>query len=218
MSEDLDFMIKRKEAELSPLCSLMEELKLEFVAETVKFASDWYKKTVKQYVTNYPEIILGMSEERIAQMKEEVNDLAGKADRLVNEELSQPALWWHRSPQLAYSSDQYTQVADKYPEIIDGAVRRVLGHLGTILEKHGFRVATSRNTGSYPEFWFARTSDEGSSTVPYFPHLLKWSQQMQDIIRKYNAQYVKTILLSSEIKILKEKAKKQQAKARWDST
>ena len=37
MSEEIDVLIERKEAELSPLRSRMEELKIEFTKETVDF-------------------------------------------------------------------------------------------------------------------------------------------------------------------------------------
>ena len=39
MSEDMDVLIGQKENELSSLCQLMEELKAEFIKETVSFAS-----------------------------------------------------------------------------------------------------------------------------------------------------------------------------------
>ena len=218
MTEDLDLLIRQKEAELMPLCAQMEELRLEFIGETARFATDWYKNTIKQYVAKYPEVILNMQEEQVGRMKAEVNTLVERAERLVDEEFSKPALWWHMSPELYYSIDAYKQVSDKYPEIVDDAVRRVLGRLGVILEGHGFNVTTSRSIGAYPEFWFNLPSDEDSAkSVPCYPHLLKWSQQMQDIIQSYNGKFEVAILLHNEIKILKEKSKKELAKARWDS-
>jgi hypothetical protein len=217
MSEELSSLIKRKETELEPLRSQMEELRLLFTAETALFVTDWYMETTKNYVAKYPEVILGMKESQIGKIKAEVNELAKRAKVLVDEEFSKPALWWHLNPELRFSIDAYKQVADKYPELLDDAVRRVLGRLGGILEMHGFNVATSRRIGAYPEFWFRHLSDEDSATVPYYPHLLKWSQQMQDVIQMYNAKFEIAILLHNEIKILKERFKKEQAKARWDS-
>jgi len=38
MSEELNFLIKKKEAELLPFCLRMEELRLEFTRKTVDFA------------------------------------------------------------------------------------------------------------------------------------------------------------------------------------
>ena len=66
--------------------------------------------------------------------------------KLVKSELENPALWWHQSPRQLDPIDLYLQVADKYPEILDRAVRHVLGRLGLILEKYGFNVCASGNT------------------------------------------------------------------------
>lgn len=217
MSEDIDVQIERKETELSPLRQCMEELKNEFIKETVSFASEWYKRTSKEYVTKYPEVTLNMKEEKIAKMKAQVNELIRDTEKIVRGELENPALWWHQRHRLHDSIEQYLQVADKYPAILDRAVRHVLGRLGLILEEYGFNVAASGNTGSFQEFWFDHPHGADSTSNPYYPHILKWSEKMQDIIRDYNTQYTQAIAIYSEIQRLKEEKKKQQAMNRWDS-
>ncbi len=216
LSEDIDVLIERKETELSPFCQRMEELKREFIEETVSFASEWYKKTTKEYVSKYPEVTLDMKEEKIAQMKAQVNKLILDAEKIVSKELEKPGLWWHQTPHLHDSSAQYLQVADKYPEILDRAVRQVLGRLGLILEEYKFNVTASRKN-SYGEFWFDHPSGDESTFNPYYPHLLKWSEKMQETIRNYNEQYVTAIVIFEEIQKLKEQKKRQQAMNRWDS-
>jgi hypothetical protein len=67
MNEDIDVLIERQETELSPLQLRMEELKNEFIKETVSFTSEWYKRISKEYVTKYPEVTLSMKEEQIAR-------------------------------------------------------------------------------------------------------------------------------------------------------
>ncbi len=217
MSEDIDVLIVRKETELSLFCKRMEELKLEFLGETVSFASEWYKKTTKEYVSKYPEVTLGMKEEKITQMKAQVNKLILDAEKIVSKELEKPGLWWHQKPRLHDSSAQYLQVADKYPEILDRAVRLVLGRLGLILEEYKFNVTASGKTVSYGEFWFDHPSGNESTSNPYYPHLLKWSEKMQETIRNYNEQYTTAIVLFEEIQKLKEQKKRQQAMNRWES-
>jgi hypothetical protein len=219
MTMNFEALIQKKETALSPLLTLMEECRLQFVKESTAFAFEWYQKTAKLYITKYPEIILSMKEEKMAKMKVQVNDLMRSAERIVNTEFSSPDLWWHKNPRLHDSVEQYTQVADKYPEILDKAVRRVLGHLGTILEEHGFNVATSGNTGSYPEFWFEVPQGGGSTTpVPFYPHLLAWSKEMESTIKKYNTIYTQALMVFGEIQRLKEQKKAQRASERWDST
>ena len=194
----------------------MEEFKIEFIKETVYFASKWYKETAKEYVTKYPEVILSMSEEKIAKLKNRINELVRDSEKIVKDKLDNPQLWWHQQPHLNVSIDQYTQIADKYPEILDRAIRHALGCLGTILEAFRFHVTASGNTGSYDEFWFKHQTDS-NQTIPFYPHLLKWTSEMQETINEYNTQFKLAITLFNEIQKLKEQKKKQQAISRWES-
>ena len=217
MNEDIDVLVQKKEAELSSLRQRMEDLKNKFIEETISFTSEWYKKTAKEYVTKHPEITLNMKEEKIALMKTQVNNLLQNTEKTVRGELEKSALWWHQRPRLHDSIEQYLQVADKYPEILDHAIRLVLGRLGLLLEEYKFNVIVSGNTGSYGEFWFDKPVGEGTVSVPFYPHLLNWSKAMQETIQEYNAQYMKAMALYTEIQKLKDEKKKQQAISRWDS-
>lgn len=214
--EKLDSTIQKKEKELFLFISRMENLRREFAQQTIDFAIEWYRKTVKTYITKYPEITLKMKEEKIHKMKTKVNELVGNVNRIVNDELSNPELWWHQRPNLEDAVDLYTQVSDKHPEILDRAVRHILGHLGIVLEEFGFNVATQATSGTYPEFWFDNQEDK-NNYAPYFPHLLKWAKDMQYTIVKYNTQYTMALQLFKELQELKEQKQKLQASARWDS-
>lgn len=216
MSSNLEALIEQKEALLAPLCQRMEEIKNRFINQTISFTSDWYKKTVNQYVTKYPEVTLNMKEEQIAKMKNQVNTLVNNTENIVRKELDNPALWWHLKPHLHDSINQYLQVADKYPEIINQAVRHILGQLGTILEEHKFHVTASGNTGSYQEFWFEQPIGS-PQTVPCYPHLLEWSKEMQSTLKEYNALFTQAMEQYREIQRLKDEKKKQQAMTRWNS-
>lgn len=216
MSEEIEGLITEKEAELSPLRMRMEKLKEKFARETAAFASEWYRKTAKDYIVKNPEVTLGLTVDRIASMKAGVNDLARNAEKIVKEEFANPLLWWHMEPRLRDSVEQYRQVADKYPEILDRAVRRVLGRLGVVLENFGFRVTAGGYTGAYYEFWFER-SVGSHETVPCYPHLLNWTAEMQDTIKEYDVQYVQALGVYEEIQLLKEEKKKLDALSRWDS-
>jgi hypothetical protein len=217
MNENIDVLIERKETELSLIRQRMEDFKGEFIKETIGFASEWYKKTAKEYVAKYTEVILSMKEEKIARMKAQVNELIESAEKTVRAELEKPALWWHQRPRLHDSISQYLQVSDKYPEVLDRAVRHVLGRLGLILEEYRYAVTTSGNTGSYLEFWFDKPHGDDSVVVPYYPHLLKWSGEMQDTIHKYNELYTEAMSLYMKIQKLKDRKKQQQAISRWDA-
>jgi hypothetical protein len=218
MSKEIDELIKRKEAELLPLRSRMEELKGQFVEETVNFAGEWYEKTARNYITKYPDVTLSMTPQKIAAMKAKVNELVRNAEKIVRGELDNPALWWHQEPHLHDSIDRYEQVADKYPEVLDVAVRHALGHLGFVLEEFGFHVTASGNQSTYYfEFWFEHI--EGTrETVSCYPHLLSWTHEMEETVRQYNAQYVEAIKVYNEIQQLKEEKKRREAIKLWDLT
>jgi hypothetical protein len=217
MSEDIDALIERKETELSSLRQHMEELKAEFIKETITFASEWYKKTTKEYIAKYPEVTLGMKEEKIASMKAQVNELIQSTEKKVRLELEKSDLWWHLHPLMHESLYVYLQVDDKYPEIFDRAVRHVLGRLGLILEAFKFNVSASGNSGSYEEFWFERTQGGDSTSNPYYPHLLIWSVKMQETIQDYNTKYLASMAIFGEIQKLTQEKKRRQAMNRWDS-
>ncbi len=218
MSEVIGDLINQKEAEFVPLCSRMDELKSQFIKQSIDFAVEWYKQTAKQYITKHSEITLKMHDDRMARMKLQFNELIRNTQNNAKNELENPKIWWHLKPRPNESIELYLQVGDKYPEILDRAVRHVLGKLGLILEEYHYSVTASGNTGSYEEFWFDRPLGEGSTVVPYFPHLLVWSDTMQETIKKYNALYLKALALFSEIQELKSEKKRQQAMNRWDLT
>lgn len=216
MSEEIDSAIKEKEDKLMPLRARMEELKEQFIEETCRFTAEWYRKTAKQYIAKYPEVTLGMSEAKIGKMKNEINFLVKSTDKTVREVLDNPKLWWHLKPGVQTSIEQYRQVADKYPEALDKAVRQVLGVLGLILQEYKFNVTASGNSGTYQEYWFAQALGS-KATVPCYPHLLSWSINMQITLKEYHSLYIEAMALYKEMLHLKEEKRSQEALNRWDN-
>ena len=197
----------------------MEELRLQFVTEVVGFAAKWYVETARLYVASHSEITLAMSKEKLASMKNSVNNLVKNAEKTVTSALSGPEVWWHMAPAKNSQLSMYDQFDNRFPETVDRAVRRVLGELGGTLEEFGYGVTVggAKKLG-YPEFWFEGSEDPETPVRPFFPHLLVWSAQMQDVIRQYSETYKKALALVDEIERLKEENKKQQARDLWDIT
>jgi predicted DNA binding CopG/RHH family protein len=223
MSENLDRVIQEKEKELRPLYSRMEDIRLQFVADASNFAATWYEETTKQYVTKHSEVTLKLSREELGQMKAKVNRLIQNADKITKEVLADPKVWWHLAPIKHVPSSSYEQlgneqIGNKFPAIVDRAVRRALGELGTVLEKFGYRVTTVGAVEvCYPEYWFEYSEGPDSLARPFFPHLLEWSKDMQYTIQKYSSLFKKAIALFNEIEKLKEEKKKRQARDLWDA-
>jgi hypothetical protein len=217
MAEDLDAQIECRAAELAPFLSRMETLREAFIEETVRFASEWFRKTVKEYVVGYPQVLLSLKEQEVMQMKAQVNELVKDTQRIVKTEFTNPKLWWHLKLHLNESTKLYLQIGDKPPEILDRAVRHVLGRLGLILGEYKFNVSATGESFSYKEFWFDRPLEKGSVATPSYPHMLNWSREMQQIIQEYNLQFVKAVDVYAQLQELEQEKKKQQAMSRWDS-
>ena len=217
MTSNTDALIEKMEQELLPFYSRMEEIKMEFIKQTIIFASGWYAETAKDYVKKYPEVTLNMSAEKLAGMKVQVSELIRNTEKIVKGELDNPAIWWHQKPNIHTSVNQYLQVADKQPELLDRAIRHVLGRLGLILEYFGFHVSANGNSGSYQEFWFEKSSNNAFSSSPTYPHILTWSSEMQETTRKYNAEYTQALALFMKITKFRDEKRRWQAVNRWES-
>lgn len=222
MSVNLEFSISQKEAELQSFIQDMEKLRLQFVNDTTSFAAEWFVKKAQEYATKKPDVTMHLGKEQLTLMKVKVNTLAENADKLVISALIEPNLWWHKTPRMNVDAAAYEhlgndKVGNKFPEVLDKAVRRALGELGKILEEFGYGVTTRNNRVSYPEFWFECLDESCSDVRPFFPHLYEWSEEMQYTIMKYDAIYKKAISLFEEITQLKEEKMKQEAKALWDN-
>ena len=124
--------------------------------------------------------------------------------------MDNPVFWWHLKPRLHESIDRYMQVADRYPEMLDRGVRRALGFLGVILEEFRFSCYRQRQR-RHVSGVLVCTGSRQPSSVPCYPHLLKWTEPMQDTIRDYDAVYVKALALFWRFKQLKEEKKRQDA-------
>jgi predicted DNA binding CopG/RHH family protein len=221
VSEDFDLSIQKKEAELQPLRQRMEQLRAQFVSDTAKFAAKWFTETAQLYVTKKSEVTLNMGKERLADMKQKVLALAGNADVLITNALSGKALWWHQEPRKEDSIYQYQQVSTRFPEILDKPFRRVLGELGVILEQYDYGVKVSVYAKeSFMEYWHERQGDTESFAPPrpYYPHLLVWSDEMQQTMTQYDAVYKQAFNVFLEIQKLKEDKKRRRASDLWNST
>lgn len=67
-----------------------------------------------------------MKEEKRLEFKNAVIQLVEDSEAITRIELGKRGLWWHLEPYLYESIDKYKQVADKYPDIADHSVRRIL--------------------------------------------------------------------------------------------
>jgi hypothetical protein len=221
MTETIEKNIQTKEKELQTLCITMEKIKKQFTADTGLFASEWYEKTSKQYITKYPDITLSLSPNKISALKIEVNKLKEKANKIAENVLSEKQTWWHEEPKPNVDISQYDllgndQVGNKFPEIIDKPVRFVLGELGKILEEFGYNIATTISFRPYQEYWFFTEQRPKAHFRPFFPHSLEWSEAMQQTMRRYSEVFRKAVKVADEIERARQEIKKVQIMNLWD--
>jgi hypothetical protein len=222
MSEKLEETLAIKENELLSLCSKMQEIKLQFINDTSHFAAKWYEDTVKQYIIKYPDVSLNLPTHSFVDLKAKVRMIVTNSKDISERRLSQPGIWWHEKPDLHTAVTQYDhlgnqQVGNKYSEVIDGAVRVVLGELGILLEEFGFNVRTAITKGPHhQEYWFQKSEER--TTSPYFPHMLEWSKSMQEKLEVYNQLYKIALLKLQETQSIKDEIKRKTIIDLWDST
>jgi hypothetical protein len=222
MSEKLAETLAIKESELLSLCSKMNEAKLQFINDTYRFAAKWFEDTVKQYMLKYPDVSLNLSTHRFNELKTKVRMIVAGSKEISERRLLESEIWWHEKPDLHTAVSQYDQlgnqqVGNKYSEVIDRAVRVVLGELGVILEEFGFNVRTSITKGTHhQEYWFQKSEER--TTSQYFPHMLEWSKPMQETLQEYNQLYKIALLKLQEIQTIKDEIKRKKIIDLWDST
>jgi hypothetical protein len=222
VSGDFNVQIMQKGRELTVLCSLMEDTCQKFLEETGVFAALWYKQMAIVYITKYPETTISLGKEKLVELKTKINDLSKKSKQIVNTTLCGSKIWWHKDPQLNVSFSEYDQLGDqqvgrKYPITIDKYVRAVLGELGVVLEEFNFDVATNPSKSGFQEFWFVDVEENAFHTLPYFPHLLDWSDDMQGTLRVYAELFKKGLKLISQIQELKDEKKRLDIVNIWES-
>jgi hypothetical protein len=224
MSENLDIMIQKRESDFLLLISSMEQLQLQFIDDTSRFTAKWYEEMARQYITKFSDITLTLSKEQLIEMKTEVNSLVKNSKEIVQNTLSNPNIWWNQNPQPHTSFIEYEQlgnqkVGNKFPEIIDKPVRVALGELGKVLERFSYPITISPTVKSgYPEFWFFNPEDPETKSLPCYPHLIEWSEDMQETLRKYNELFKKAIILLNEILRIKDEKKQREVISLWEST
>ena len=217
MAKDFDKLIKQKQEELEPFKSQMEELRQEFIRDSVNFVSEWYKKTAESHVERDADRTIKLGKEEIWQMKIEVLKLAEGAEAIVNDSLLDQKLWWH----LTEDDDlSYSFYANKAPENLDIAIHFALGKLGIILEKFGY-VRTESTGGREEDVW-CEWDSSGNYHLPggrpYYPYSINWSETMRDTITRYDNVHKQANSIVRKINSLRIEKKEHQAKDLWDSS
>jgi len=217
MAANYDALINEKQAQLESLKSMLEEIKQQFIKDSVIFIREWYKITTENYVKTAPDITISLGKEKLKQMKEKVAILIQNAESIANEFLSNPDLWWHLKE---ISEHRYSYYGNRAPDDLDKALRLSLGKLGVILEEFGYNVTTKSTYRDQDNVWVEWDSSgqyHPPNGRPYYPYGMDWSDMMRITIGKYNEVFVQAMKIREEIRSLQGEKKRQQAQNLWDS-
>jgi len=220
MAEKYDSQIAAKQKELETYKQDLEAIKQQFIKDSSAFVANWYEETAKSYVISESANTLKIGKERLSEMKLRVSELKAKAEKIVNEILSNPSLWWHLSPESKeisnYPYEQYD--VNRMPEILDKPLRRALGLLGAILGDYGYNVTTKISYSISPVSWLDTSIyTYGKPPVLFYPNAFACSNEMFLTLKRYNETYKKAFSAYHEVRRLQLEKQNLQASALWGS-
>jgi hypothetical protein len=221
MTESFDTSIAnlQKQLELNKL--EMEEIRQRFKNASAIFIANWYNLTATNYACKDSQNTLKLGRDRISSMKIKLKGLIDDAERVANEFLDEPSLWWHLEAKIENTNTScYQQSEYKCPEIIDKPIRKALGKLGIILEEYGYNVNTKggRSGDDLPVWNNKNVCRPPANPVPYYPDSYDWSKDMKDIMKKYNEIFKQAYSALSDIKRLNQMKLDKQASDLWNSS
>jgi len=220
MTESFDIEIANKQTDLEALKSEMETIRQQFIKSTAFLIAQWYNETTTQHVSSNSGNTIKLGREKLSTMKAKIKELVDSADKIASDFLSEPSLWWHLTPKDVerYSLSPYEQRGCRYPEVIDKQIRRALGKLGVVFEEFGYGI-TTKGYPSATDFsvWNESHLHPYADPKPYYPYRFDWSNDMQNLMKKYNEVYKKALDVYSTINSLQLSKQTKQASDLWKS-
>jgi hypothetical protein len=214
--KDYDAEISALQEKKGVLLVNMETLAVTFRNAAVPFLASFYEGQAKEIVTRKTEITTSLGKERIATLKQAVNDLQQNAQAIVNEVLASDDLWFHKSNPDNMSHEPSYYFGHRPPEILDKGVRLAAGRLAPILEECGYLPTSNSDHGVWRE-WDRSGNHHPHNARPCYPTFLDWPASMKDAIVPY-AELVKECRnISQRVALLQREKQQKQAEDLWDS-
>jgi hypothetical protein len=180
MQRNLEDEISAIKAELETMTNQGEQIRKDFVSETIQFVNNWYWFKTENIVREKSQITKQIGIQNLSQMKKDIKQLQGQSSKIVNNLLQDQNLWWHLMPDKLpdlYSGRQFTNPFDK-------AVRLAAGQLASVLEKYKYLSSLDGE----PEIWREYDSS-GIHLVPnarlMYPYRMEWSEKMRRLVKQY---------------------------------
>jgi hypothetical protein len=180
MQRNLENEISAVKAELETITNQGEQIRKDFISETIQFVNNWYWLKTENIVKEKSQITKQIGIQNLSQMKKDIKQLQVQSSKIVNNLFQDQNLWWHLFPDKLpdlYSGRQFTNPFDK-------AVRLAAGQLASVLEKYKYLSSLDGE----PEIWREYDSS-GIHLAPnarlMYPYRMEWSEKMRTLVKQY---------------------------------
>jgi hypothetical protein len=180
MQRNLEDEISAVKTELETITNQGEQIRKDFISETIQFVNNWYWSRTENIVKEKSPITKQIGIQNLSQMKKDIKQLQGQSSKIVNNLLQDQNLWWHLIPDKLpdlYSGRQFTNPFDK-------AVRLAAGQLASVLEKYKYLSSLDGE----PEIW-REYDNSGIHLAPnarlMYPYRMEWSEKMRTLMKQY---------------------------------
>jgi hypothetical protein len=211
MQPNLDVEISSASSQLVTLTKQGEEIRKDFVSETIQFVKNWYWKKIEDIIQEKSPITKQIGIQMLSQMKNDVKQLQGQSVKIVNTLLQDQNIWWHLTP------DKLPDLCTgrQFIEPFDKKIHLAAGELSSVLEKYQYLSSPDGE----PEIW-REFDGSGIHFAPnarrMYPYHIEWSEKMKIIIKQYEDLRNKAYPVIELIKNLELEKSRKEALDLWN--
>ena len=171
---------------LNVILDRMEDLKIQFIQETVDFTKNWYLDKLDEFIVGMPEFTSKLTDDQLLKMKAEAMKLSNLIDEDV-ENAVENLTWWHKDTNLRINDDIYRNLDHFFNE----EYTAILGRIGEVLSKYGYLPRVEMNV-----FGFSCYKDSNNLYAYHFINPVSWSYGMKKRMDNYWEDYKFAIKLT----------------------
>ena len=196
-TSEFDLRNKELQEKLHDIQNRLEITSKEFLEASERFTILWFRERVRETILSYPGRTKTMGANGLGNLKFDLSDLIAKVPTLVDKYVNCDKFWIHRTQGRYYMS----RIHDR----LDGAIRELLGYVGSILQKYGF-INKHRDRE-----WGVR---QGTNQLIYKGEY-DWSKKMNQALDRYIILYEKKIKIYDELEAIRKQEAINGAKELW---
>lgn len=175
------YKVKSTNQSIEKTVEIAEELRQEFILDSISFVKDWYSNTMDKFIQSYPPAAEKLTTEHRKDIRRRIAILKIDVEKELVDLLMRDKHWWH-SGEITDVDREFYKTCDN---LLDFDFRVVFGKIGLILEDYGF---IDKNFYSGDKGFLAHK--DGSNRY-YFEYLypIYWSDAMKRTMDNYWENY-----------------------------